>query len=409
MKKTTQKIEQKVVKKDFITTMGGLGYSMIGDNLSDCGNVIFKMDSFYEIQQYNTEAQSYKNKIVGWVGKNWLYLIDENNEVVDKPEELEKVKTVFSNPNWKIFKEQYFTHYFCSGDIYFYNQKNLLDETRCQILDSRTMQKYKDDNNNIVWFRQTIKWKPTELGTDKVLNSIVRYNPNLPIYWASIYESIVYDAFSEKETAKRNFYFFKNSAMPNVIFMLNPELTDTKQIQELDQKIKDKYKWTENSNKHILSSAITDAKILDVSNKEMDMLGMREFFIQKMWVVFQIDPRIIGFIKDVGSYASIKEIRKEALETLAGYAQDFENDLNKFYKTFVDKKFPYIIKLDSETFDDREAIEQSQRSDLELGIISIEEVRQERGLEVDNLPENAKRLLIKNSLKFLDEESQNVE
>jgi hypothetical protein len=342
MKKTTQKIEKKVVKKDFITTMGGLGYSMIGDNLSDCGNVIFKLDSFY----------------------------------------------------------------FCSGDIYFYNQKNLLDETRCQILDSRTMQKYKDDNNNIVWFRQTIKWKPTELGTEKVLNSTIRYNPNLPVYWASIYESIVFDAFSEKETAKRNFYFFKNSAMPNVIFMLNPELTDVKQIEELDRKIKDKYKWTENSNKHILSSAITDAKILDVSNKEMDMLGMREFFIQKMWVVFQIDPRMIWFVKDVGSYASIKEIRKEALETLAGYAQDFENDLNKFYKTFVDKKFPYTIKLDSETFDDREFIEECQRKDLELWIQTIEMVWQERGYDVDNLPENAKRLLIKNSLKFLDEETQ---
>jgi len=40
--------------------------------------------------------------------------------------------------------------------------------------------------------------------------------------------------------------------------------------------------------------------------------------------------------------------------------------MNNFYKQFVDKKFPYNIRLDSETFEDRAEIEENQRKDIEL-------------------------------------------
>jgi hypothetical protein len=52
--------------------------------------------------------------------------------------------------------------------------------------------------------------------------------------------------------------------------------------------------------------------------------------------------------------------------------------MNRFYKQFVDKKFPYIIRLDSETFDDRLEIEENQRKDIVLGLQTINEIRLER-------------------------------
>jgi hypothetical protein len=54
------------------------------------------------------------------------------------------------------------------------------------------------------------------------------------------------------------------------------------------------------------------------------------------------------------------------METLETFSVDFENDLNNFYRKFVDKNFKYKIKVDSETFTDREAIEEGQRKDIEL-------------------------------------------
>jgi hypothetical protein len=54
------------------------------------------------------------------------------------------------------------------------------------------------------------------------------------------------------------------------------------------------------------------------------------------------------------------------METLNILSLDFENDLNYFYKNYVDKKFPFKIRVDSETFTDRETIEEGQRKDVEL-------------------------------------------
>jgi len=103
---------------------------------------------------------------------------------------------------------------------------------------------------------------------------------------------------SEKETARKTFYFFKNDAVPNVIFMLNPEV-DSDQVKDIQTIIDNKYKGTSNTNKSMVSNAITGAQVLDMNNKDLDLINLREFFIQKMGITFQIDPRLIGFVKDV--------------------------------------------------------------------------------------------------------------
>jgi hypothetical protein len=108
---------------------------------------------------------------------------------------------------------------------------------------------------------------------------------------------------------------------------------------------------------------------------------MREFFIKKMWILYQIDPRIIWYTQNAWADRSIASIRKEAKETLVNLSNQLEADMNRFYKQFIDKKFPYIIRLDSETFDDRLEIEENQRKDIVLGLQTINEIRLERWLE----------------------------
>jgi hypothetical protein len=44
----------------------------------------------------------------------------------------------------------------------------------------------------------------------------------------------------------------------------------------------------------------------------------------------------------------------------------FEDDINNFYKQFVNPKADYRIKLDSELFTDRKEIEECQRKDVQL-------------------------------------------
>jgi len=396
----------KKVKKNNINFSNLNNFTFLWNDLKDCWAVEFSLESFYNVLSISTEANAYKNKITNWVAKNWLYLINDKNEIIDNPKELNKVIETFSIPSFKHFKEQYFTHYFCSGDLYFYKRLNVLGDIKAQLLDSRTMSKYVDNLWNIIWFKQKTAKDIRDLPVDDVYNSIVRYNVNNPFYWISVFYSILYDVLTERETQKTQYYFFKNKAVPNVLFILDPEITK-EQAQDLDKQIKLKYGGAENNNKAILSNDITDIKILDLNSKDLNVIWLREFLIQKIWIVFGIDPRIIWFVKDVGSYASIKEIKKEAMETLNILSLDFENDLNYFYKNYVDKKFPFKIRVDSETFTDRETIEEGQRKDVELWLQTIEMVWSERGYNLDNLPENAKKPLIKNNLRFLEQNETN--
>jgi len=368
------------IDKRFVNSMSNNGYSFIWQNLNDCWKVVISLNTYYEIQEYNTEAQAYKNKIVNWIGKDWIYLQKENWEVLEDLKTTQKVQDIFSIPTFRLFKEQYFTHNFCSGDIYLYPQRNYLDEIQVQVVDSRIMEKEIDKKWNITAYKQRSKWGVTAISPDRIYNSIVRFNARSPYYGESLYKSIIYDAMSEKESARRSFYFFKNNAMPNVLFMLDPEI-DKKNFQEIEQRINDKYKWIENSSKPMISGAIQDAKVLHVNNKDLDLINLREFLIKKMGIVFQIDPRLIWFINDAWAYNAIVEIRKEAKETLSYLSQQLEEDMNNFYRKFIDTKATFRIKIKTESFDDKTEIAKNQRNDLVLWLKTLNEIRTERGLE----------------------------
>jgi hypothetical protein len=45
---------------------------------------------------------------------------------------------------------------------------------------------------------------------------------------------------AEQELSKRNYYFFKNKSIPNVIIALNPETT-SEQAKDLKEQIEIKY------------------------------------------------------------------------------------------------------------------------------------------------------------------------
>jgi len=67
-----------------------------------------------------------------------------------------------------------------------------------------------------------------------------------------------------------------------------------------------------------------------------------------------------------GADRSITAIRQEANETINNLSMQFEDDINNFYKQFVNPKADYRIKVDSELFIDRKEIEEGQRKDIQL-------------------------------------------
>lgn len=371
-------VKKKIENKE--KWLSGVNYMTIWEELQQfCWEFAISKDTYYTIQEYSWEAQAYKDKIINWVGKWGLYL-EKDWAVLDNPKELEKVMSVFKDTTWKTFKDKYFTNNFCSWDIYLYPKKNAVDEITAQVIDSRTIVKKVDKFWNIIWYTQKVWASIKEIPQDWLYNSIIRFDPNNPCYGKSLYKSIVYDALSDSESSKRQFFFFKNNAVPNAVFMLDPAITNQETLAWIKSDLKTKYSWSENAHKTIVSSAIKDIKLLELSNKDLDLLNLRKFVILKMGILFQIDPRIIGFMSDAWADRSIGSIRAEASETINNMSMVMEDDMNMFYKMFVDKNIDYKIKLDNESFEDREIIEENQRKDIQLGLTTINEVRTEREL-----------------------------
>jgi uncharacterized membrane-anchored protein len=71
-------------------------------------------------------------------------------------------------------------------------------------------------------------------------------------------------------------------------------------------------------------------------------------------------------MQDSGADRSMYAIREEANETISNLAQQFEDDLNNFYKKFINPSVDFIIKVNSEQFIDRASIEEAQRKDVQL-------------------------------------------
>jgi capsid portal protein len=80
-----------------------------------------------------------------------------------------------------------------------------------------------------------------------VVSQIVKYDPDRPGYGMSIYNSVIYDAFSDREASKRNYMFFKNGAMPNIILTMDDDLENEDEINAAIDQFELKYRGTDNS------------------------------------------------------------------------------------------------------------------------------------------------------------------
>ncbi|HPJ86844.1 MAG TPA: phage portal protein [Candidatus Pacearchaeota archaeon] len=87
---------------------------------------------------------------------------------------------------------------------------------------------------------------------------------------------------SDTESSKRQFYFFENNSVPNALFMLDPNITmDKDKLSQIKEDVNNKYKGSENAHKIMIAGGIQDVKILELSNKDLDLINLRNFIVKK--------------------------------------------------------------------------------------------------------------------------------
>lgn len=380
------------------------GYNLFNDfAYKDSLKIDLKI--FYDLYKKNSDIRWCIRKIAQAVSKNWVYLQDmKGQDVSDNKSKLALlyIDSLIYNPTFLYFKTELFKHFLLSWELYITDIRNWLWQLiGFQILDSRSMSKLVDENWNITWFKQYSSWwwKTKSYSRDDVAYYQLEKDVNNENLWMWLMDWIVREALSDFKSSQRNYYFFENNAVPNAILMLDWTLSDN-EMKIAKEQFEKEYRWTNNSHKLLIWWWIKDIKVLSMTQKDMEFINQKKLTTEKISATFWVSKRILWYDYDTSSYANFIEMRIEYIEwTIRPYEWNFQYILNSLMKKF-DPKFEYIIKCDWETVVDRNAIEENQRKDLELWLVTIDEIRLERW----NQPfktEQSKEPLMKKSITLL--------
>ena len=222
-----------------------------------------------------------------------------------------------------------------------------------------------------------------KLPRNYIQNQIVYPSINgTPATWQSVFYSAVIDALSNKATAQKQFVFFKNNAMPNVVFMLDPEhIKNAEDAKEFERKLIETYWWAWNSSKPLMSMWIKDIKTLELSHKDLQLIDQRIYANQMCSIALWVDMRVLGYMKEGGAKAEMDSVSlvnaNSWLDKWANIISDWlTEEINRFIIWLWDSR----IRVIPQYFQNKQFEKQMWLEEVQAWIITRNEYRSRFGL-----------------------------
>lgn len=387
------------VNKKSLNTKYGLDLSLLYDN-----DVVFNKSTFYELYAKNSDIRECVRKIAWAVARNGIYLLDNDKQIVEDNVITEEVLDLFKAPTFEKFKVNLWRNYLVSWELYIKPIQNLMWETmRFDILDSRAVTKILRDGV-ITWYRVTSNngIKTQVFDVDQIAYFKFEDDISYSINGMWVLTSIMYDVVTDLEASKSNYSFYKNSARPDMMLLLDGNLTAEEQQIAKDQ-FEAQFKWSANAHKVMVWWWIADIKQISLTSKDMETIAHRELSTDKICSAFGVPKALLWYIKDT-NYSNGQNVKEEFLEwTVKPHERDFDAILNKCLEMFRPDLFEkYWIKSDSEQLKETQEWLNGQRADVQAWILTINEARIDRWLEPRD-DENADKLMTSRNQVLLED------
>lgn len=357
-------------------------------------NTFINKQQLYELYRNNTDIRQWVRKIAQYVWLNGIKLRDSTGEYPQE-EDIKVLKDeVFfslSNPTYMNTKIEIIKHLVVSWELYLLptyspvqvKGKNVINWFQC--LDPRTINPI-FNNGVITWFTQSmnIGWTATgrtfTADPDKATDQIPllkfyilekHINNELRGMW--LLEWIVWDAMSDLEASKRNFYFFQNDMTPPSIIMVDPDLSPEEQDILLDQ-LKEQYSTPKNAHKPLMWIGVKDVKQLSISPKDMEHIKQRQLTTEKVCSAIGV-PKVILWYVDNINYANGDILSKEFIEwTIRPRERMVEHVINDMYETYM-PDFEYFIEVHWLWLEDTTAEKELALKELTAWTLTLDEFR----------------------------------
>lgn len=382
-------------------------FRYLWSTLWDCWEIKITRQTYYDIHKKNSTIWRYYQEVFRKIGGKWLQIVDKGWKVIEDPELKAEITKFFSIPTFDLLEQQIFTQAFCSGMVVgIIGEENWLWEKKIKILDSRGIvlnsDKYWDVKSLQYYPNNNYSWKSEKINIDDFYSQLYLMDHDNPIYWRSMYEWIVMDALTDWESAKKQLYFFANGAKPDIIIMLDRDVLNSQEkLETYMEMYNNKYKWSHNSHKTLQSTAIKDIKTLDVNNRDIELLWLRQFIDTRIAMVYWIDKRLIWYDKDWSwVWAEIDVVSTTiANSALKNYAKVIDDFMTNSWKKLVDPNFEYKIETLTDYYNNPEKTEKLILDKIKEWVISRLEWRKEMNMwietnELIDITDGMKKIII---------------
>lgn len=347
------------------------------------------------------------------VAKYWFQIVDPNDPkkwvIKNQEKYLEQINQAFSYPNFSAFKQQFFTQVFCRWQVFgILWAENLLWDVRAKILDWRAMKINVDkywDPVGYEYMPGAFKSQSNEnFKADEIVDNIIYFDPDIPYLWLSLYHWLIYDALTDAEASKTNFYFFQNRARPDIVVMLTDEiLQNQEELDFLRKNRENKFKWSENAYKPHIGSWIKDIKTLDMNNNNLQLLDLRKFIDTRVAITFWIDKRLVWYnVEWWGSRSERYELNVDGNVAIREYAKMFEDFVNSWIRKFLFKDRNYQVIAQNDTFSNDAEDKKIRLEMVKEWVVNRKEFREEFDMPTDKLPQEMERFTIPSKTVFID-------
>src|SRR3989339_552480 len=316
---------------------------------------------------------------VGVAGWDWENVADPekdpNSASVKKAEEI-----LGKNQTIRQWLKEMITDANVGGNAYYHIDKSIgngqpLGLTR---IDPRMITAVTDEYGTLVrWIQNAFGSDMVTFKPEEVVHFILTKDPNSPVFGLSPLEPILWDVRTDLAAMVSNYALFMNDAQPASMYVFEEAMTD-EEIERAVKKLQDKLKGAENRHKSLGMKGLKEIKTISITNKDMEFSALRKLSTEKVCAAYGVPKSILGYTEDINLANGEEQTKKfweGTIEPLQESVQELINRVLLPVLGITDIKFVF----ESRKFDNREWNEASTRADLQLGVLTINEVREARG------------------------------
>lgn len=345
--------------------------------------VRLSMDTFYTIWRNHGDVYGAVRELAQAVGVAGYYW--ENKAGSDKdpnPKSVKQAEQVltFYRP-LRAWLREIITDVSVAGNAYYYRELSkgggILSLQR---LDPRMMTAVTDKYGTLLrWIQRGAQAETVIFQPEEVLHFVTAQDPNSPVFGISPLEPVLWDVRTDLAAMISNYALFMNDSTPASMYVFDEQMTD-QEIARAVETLQEKLKGAENRHKSLGMKGLKEIKTISITNKDMEFMALRKLSTEKVCAAFGVPKSILGYTEDVNLANGEEQTKKFWESTVQPLEEVLAEFINRVFLPSIgidDIKFCF----ENRSFDNREWNEASTRADMQLGIMTVNEVREERGKE----------------------------